>query len=389
MKTELRVRRRMAFTLIELLVVIAIIAILIGLLLPAVQKVREAAARMTCQNNLKQVTLAAHNYESANGVFPPGNLPGDPTKAAPNNGFWAGQIFGTNAFLLPYIEMDTIHRQLITGFSLDNWGIAATSATAPWWNRNPDYTLAMSRIKTFMCPSDPIEGVSELQPAFPGGIYGVMVNICPNPEVAAASQIGITGGYFSPASNAVTAINFGKTNYASVGGALGDRVSSASTADGPGANLAQYKGIFTIRSRTKITGITDGASNTLAFGEGVGGTFVGYPQNATTGAAKSSNRDFIWAWIGVGGVPTKFGLAPNAGVNPSNNGANIPGSWNYFGSLHTGVCNFSMADGSVRTLKPGASGVRNPAPVNGDWYMLQAMAGMGDGVVIGSSGVAN
>ena len=197
------VRRRSAFALIELLVVIAIIAILIGLLLPAVQKVREAAARMSCSNNLKQIGLAMHNYHDVNTHLPPLMGPG-------------GCCWGTWTIpIMPYFEQDNLFRLY------QNWG--GTDATGPRYSGVPNTTNVTSqRLKMFTCPNDtdrrPFGNLTNNNYAVSSGSGGTSRN------TGTINNVTVAGGMFDGVALArkikLTDVTDGLTNTVMVGEVL-------------------------------------------------------------------------------------------------------------------------------------------------------------------------
>jgi prepilin-type N-terminal cleavage/methylation domain-containing protein/prepilin-type processing-associated H-X9-DG protein len=352
-KVRTIMRRRKAFTLIELLVVIAIIAVLIGLLLPAIQKVREAAARMGCRNNLKQLGLAAHNYQNVFGKLPPGYLgltafPKDLSQAP----YSPPQNAGCLVYLLPYLELDNISKQLTV--KRDPKVLAPAYSTM-----NPDWTLAQAKIKAFLCPSDNVSddtvstGVALTFWTYNGLNLGAMT---------ATAEV-----WYQPLSPQLPA---GRTNYAGVAGANGVDFAANFTVDVNSGNtdLRPYVGMFGNRTQNSLGSIPDGTSNTLMFGEGVGGEI-----DANT----NFQRSFAWSWFGVGAVPTKFGLGqPGLPYGNSQPGA----SWATFSSRHPGGVQFCFGDGSVRFLRYGSTTIRSPKP-SADWLLLQQLGGIRDGSV--------
>jgi prepilin-type N-terminal cleavage/methylation domain-containing protein len=258
-------RPRPAFTLIELLVVIAIIAILIGLLLPAVQKVREAANRATCQNKLKQLTLALHNYESANQVLPSGTVNLSPANGSiaagddPNgrNGSGAVGIGGPwICYILPFMEQEGMYRNFEK--------IRTERPEVVDWFGNPTYAatpIGDQHLKAMDCPSHPF--VSE--------------------------QLA----------NGTNMENLARGNYAACYGKGG--YGSQITAD------PTVGGLFGNNSKVRFSDVSDGLSNTLALSE------LKHRLPGPSGPSYQDSRG-VWGYGTMGGDTFSAQTGPNSAV---------------------------------------------------------------------------
>jgi prepilin-type N-terminal cleavage/methylation domain-containing protein/prepilin-type processing-associated H-X9-DG protein len=296
-----RRRRRGAFTLIELLVVIAIIAVLIGLLLPAVQKIREAAARMSCTNNLKQLALAAHNYHDEKGMFPNGVHPVETVGGRYVNGTcWQVE-------LLPYLEQDNLKKKWDYTDFRNNTAGGENATTA-------------QVLKVLLCRSDPL----------PKLVYYADAN----PQLP---QYAYARGYY------------GLNSY---GGNAGKVAAHPPSKDG----------IFFQDSRIRIDDVKDGTSNTFLFGER-SHLDPEFDRLSSTLAPTFYPLGKWGRWASVyltsGGSLFEHLLSATVPINyrvPADTSPEAflayDGAENYrlyaYGSGHPGGANFAFADGSVR-----------------------------------------
>lgn len=278
--------RRAAFTLIELLVVIAIIGVLVSLLLPAVQKVREAANRMSCQNNLKQLGLALMNYQSNAKTFPPGN-----TRIA------GGKTFGWIAQILPYVEQDNLYKQYNFG---DNWTVNDASGVNGF------------KLTILRCPSAPPKRSETTRTATDYSATNLSYT---------AGDLIDTGRW-----NSQQAINQGFNN---------SGVLYTTPVGGPDL------------SGNAIADILDGTSNTLLVAECAARPqtwFAGLIASGTDGNGYWANPANMLIVRGstVSGIPTKGGASASCAVNCYNREEVY--------AFHPGIANAVFCDGSIRSL---------------------------------------
>lgn len=324
-----RPSRTRGFTLVELLVVIAIIGILVALLLPAVQAAREAARRSSCTNNLKQLALAALNFESGQKRFPAGAL-GDndysntmfdeliyqPKTTAPRSHQWTGVV----ASCLPYMEEQAVYDRLKRTMPLS----AKVFSNANWWADANANVAAQATIPALLCPTLPNEA--------PSGFVSYFIY----PEIDGSSVSYTAKG------NAPADAPFGVTHYMGVRGVTGpmpgygfnDRI----TGD-PRSTDKVLLGIFPMRQEVTTGQVSDGLSKTLMFGEGPG--IIGNGIN--TGSGTFSGFVLGNTWIGDTTLPTVFGFQTISQQYET--------GYDQFGGTHSGdIVLFAYGDASVKSV---------------------------------------
>ena len=336
-------RSRRGFTLIELLVVIAIIAVLIALLLPAVQAAREAARRAQCVNNMKQIGLAFHNYESANGAFPPPKIYSAGTTATSNDPGGLGLVYNTTAFtmLLGYLEQTPL--QNAYNFALPSCPATNSGVNTVVAAGNTSYmantTTTVTMIAAFLCPSDVVPNPYNPTPSTTNGPYN--------------GYLSMRCSYMLPCAQYYETYNM--------------RYLLANVGTRP-KNEAMFSGTDW---STRIANIKDGSSNTTmviesrlektstAYG-GYWGQGLWTSTHAIVYDANPASPSFSTAY------PTTQPNAPAslAQVAQVNNPGNLGYAWSV-GSAHPGGLNVTFGDGSVRFIRNAI----NPIV----WYGIQTI----------------
>jgi prepilin-type processing-associated H-X9-DG protein len=308
---------------------------------------------MSCSNNLKQLALACHAYDSTHGQLPPGYLGPMPNDREYGADVERMQHVGLLAYLLPYVEQENLYRQLQIDFDPNRLGPA-------WYTNAANWQAAQTRVKLFECPSDNLARDTALRgTALAFHFFNYAAPLVPDTD-----DNTIEDGVLLPPSNPTV---LGRANYAGCGGLAGR---------GTSAYWSKYEGVFANRSQHALARIPDGTSNTLLLGEKMGGR-------------KDGQRFTVGSWMGVGALPTWGGLARDR-QNPV-----IPP---LFESPHPGVVQFAFADGSVRPLRKGSSWIdwwnwdlanlwldRYPR----DWWVFQELAGLRDGGTRDPSALVN
>ncbi len=305
---------RPAFTLIELLVVLAIIALLIGLLLPAVQKVCEAAARVQCQNNLKQIGLACHGYHNAQQTLPPGYLATLPYSDGAGD---TSPGWGWAAFLLPHLEQDNLFRQL---------DLTRAVQDAP---------ALRTPVGVYLCPADST-------PAAAFAVPDVFGN--PSAQAAACSYAACAGG------------------------------------DESETTAATGRGVFYRNSRTRLTDIRDGTSQTILVGERAWSNANGIWAGAVSGAVCRRGPLNPCPGSALASSPAATLVLAHSHLN--NATSDTDGGLDDFSSRHSGGSNFLLGDGSVRFLR-SVPGDNPDGSYTADGLAFQALGTRAGGEVVG------